>query len=182
MRYPFSRAQRQDCSVSPLDFARYTPIPNTGTAPPSFSGKRVVLLSSAIKISQSSSIIIVIDFQAPPTIPNLVNMGKDNDKSGEKKPRPKRIFARIVNGILIVVYFALLLLSLLSIGFFAATVNRINGAVSSQGIQGCLLYSDNILNNSGACGFVTWGQAIVLVFALAFMAYLVIKILAGFKL
>ena len=111
-------------------------------------------------------------------------MGKDNDKSGEKKPRPKRIFARIVNGVLIVVYFALLLLSLLSIGFFAATVNRINGAAAPLGGQGCLLYSASSfqLNDSGACGFVTWGQAIVLVFALAFMAYLVIKILAGFKL
>ena len=44
--------------------------------------------------------------------------GKEKDKSGEKKPRPKRIFARTVNGVLIV--------------------------------------------DSGACGFVTWGQAIVL--------------------
>ena len=133
MRYPFSRAQRQDCSVSPLDFARYTPIPKTGTAPPSFRGKRGGFAQPApsIKIPKSSIV------KPRPTI-LIVNMGKDNDKSGEKKPRPKRIFARIVNGVLIVVYFALLLLSLLSIGFFAATVNRINGAAAPLGGQGCL--------------------------------------------
>ena len=107
-------------------------------------------------------------------------MAKDND---EKKTRPKRIFARILNAVLIVIYFALLLLSLLSIGFFAATVDKINGEARAVGAtEGCLLYSSsNKLNNSAACGFVTWGQAIVLVFALAFIAYLVIRILAGLK-
>ena len=123
------------------------------------------------------------DPQAPPTTCRVLvqqKMAKDND---EKKTRPKRIFARILNAVLIVIYFALLLLSLLSIGFFAATVDKINGEARAVGAtEGCLLYSSsNKLNNSAACGFVTWGQAIVLVFALAFIAYLVIRILAGLK-
>ena len=107
-------------------------------------------------------------------------MAKDNDvvRSGPKSNLcPNSQCSSDCN------FFALLLLSLLSIGFFAATVDKINGEARAVGAtEGCLLYSSsNKLNNSAACGFVTWGQAIVLVFALAFIAYLVIRILAGLK-
>lgn len=114
-------------------------------------------------------------------------MAKERAKdSVEKKKRPKRILSRIFNAILVLVFFALLLLSLLTLGFFAATVNNVNGASTTPG---CLLYAtahpssmDSDLSAGGSsCGFVIWGQAVLVVFSIASMAYLIVKIIAGFS-
>lgn len=109
-------------------------------------------------------------------------------KRVELKEKPRRILSRFFNAILVVAFFALLILATLGLSYVVTTVNQVNGRATEVGASpGCLIdptadgTGTTVLSQSATCGFLIWGQAVVMAFSVVTMGYMVFKIIVGFK-
>lgn len=97
-----------------------------------------------------------------------------------------KLLSRVHYGVLVAVYSVMLLLALVALGTFAkdeAEVRGFAGRTLSRG--NCILFVSRNragvleLGSAGACGFVLWVQASVLIVVIVWLVYNIVNLILG---
>ena len=109
------------------------------------------------------------------------------------KPRRDRGPSRCYNVMMIVVYFAMLIMAVVALGTFGVTEARINHrtrVLGNSSARSCILFSDFAytdtegvvhiyLNSSGLCGYVLWGLISVTIVVFIWLIYSIVQAVIG---
>lgn len=111
----------------------------------------------------------------------------DGSDPSLKKPKPKRVASRFFNALLLIAFFAVFVMSLISFSASSNSYRKLAGTDRGSVGEACALNADRDDNdvikvgNDGACQFSIGGEVVLFVYAALSIAVMIIKIVGGWS-